>query len=129
MYFQDLACLIERYLEPLKEETYLSGEDIQQLFGLIMCAGDDLIFSNNDGPNRDLTLIHSDLRLFERLFHEMGITVNTEHSGKFQIGFTDRTKVKINRKFFAFAYYILTNLYLCAWNQEKSIKLNFGAKL
>ena len=34
-YHQDLQCLIERYLEPLQEETYLSGEDIQQLFGNI----------------------------------------------------------------------------------------------
>ena len=32
---QDLNCLIERYLEPLKEETFLSGDDIQQLFGNI----------------------------------------------------------------------------------------------
>ena len=32
---QDLNCLIERYLEPLKEETFLSGEDIEQLFGNI----------------------------------------------------------------------------------------------
>lgn len=32
---QDLTCLIERYLEPLKEETFLSGEDIEQLFGNI----------------------------------------------------------------------------------------------
>lgn len=28
-------CLIERYLEPLKQETYLSCEDINQLFGNI----------------------------------------------------------------------------------------------
>jgi len=32
---QDLNCLIERYLEPLKEETFLTGDDIQQLFGNI----------------------------------------------------------------------------------------------
>ena len=35
MFLQDLNCLIERYLEPLKEETFLSGEDTQQLFGNI----------------------------------------------------------------------------------------------
>ena len=34
-FFQDLNCLIERYLEPLKEETFLSGEGIEQLFGNI----------------------------------------------------------------------------------------------
>ena len=33
--FQDLNCLIERYLEPLKEETFLSAEDIEALFGNI----------------------------------------------------------------------------------------------
>ena len=27
--------MIERYLEPLKEETFLSGEDTEQLFGNI----------------------------------------------------------------------------------------------
>ena len=27
--------MIERYLEPLKEETFLSGEDIETLFGNI----------------------------------------------------------------------------------------------
>ena len=32
---QDLICLIERYLEPLKEETFLSCDDIDQLFGNI----------------------------------------------------------------------------------------------
>ncbi len=32
---QDLNCLIERYLEPLKEETFLSGEELEQLFGNI----------------------------------------------------------------------------------------------
>ncbi len=30
-----MNCLIERYLEPLKEETFLSGEDTEQLFGNI----------------------------------------------------------------------------------------------
>ena len=32
---QDLICLIERYLEPLKEETFLTSDDIDQLFGNI----------------------------------------------------------------------------------------------
>lgn len=32
---QDLTCLIERYLEPLKDETYISSDDIEQLFGNI----------------------------------------------------------------------------------------------
>lgn len=32
---QDLNCLIERYLDPLKEETFLSGEDTEQIFGNI----------------------------------------------------------------------------------------------
>lgn len=30
-----MNCLIEWYLEPLKEETFLSGEDIERLFGNI----------------------------------------------------------------------------------------------
>ena len=30
-----MNCLIERYLEPLKEETFLSAEDIEALFGNI----------------------------------------------------------------------------------------------
>ena len=30
---QDLNCLIERYLEPLKAETFLSVDDVDQLFG------------------------------------------------------------------------------------------------
>ncbi|XP_064629838.1 protein still life, isoforms C/SIF type 2-like isoform X4 [Lineus longissimus] len=34
-YVQDLNNLIERYLEPLKAETFLSSEDIEQLFGNI----------------------------------------------------------------------------------------------
>lgn len=33
--FQDLTCLIERYLEPLKDETYISSDDVEQLFGNI----------------------------------------------------------------------------------------------
>ena len=33
--FQDLNCLIERYLEPLKEETFLSSDDVERLFGNI----------------------------------------------------------------------------------------------
>ena len=27
--------MIERYLEPMKEETFLSGDDLEQLFGNI----------------------------------------------------------------------------------------------
>ncbi|XP_074662751.1 protein still life, isoforms C/SIF type 2-like isoform X1 [Tubulanus polymorphus] len=34
-YVKDLTCLIERYLEPLKAETFLSHEEIEQLFGNI----------------------------------------------------------------------------------------------
>lgn len=30
---QDLNTLIERYLEPLKAETFLSSDDVDQLFG------------------------------------------------------------------------------------------------
>ena len=33
--FQDLVCLVERYLEPLKDETFLSVDDIEELFGNI----------------------------------------------------------------------------------------------
>jgi len=32
---QDLNCLATRYLEPLKEESFLSDDDMQQLFGNI----------------------------------------------------------------------------------------------
>lgn len=32
---QDLMSLIERYLEPLRDEMLLSGDDIDQLFGNI----------------------------------------------------------------------------------------------
>ena len=32
---QDLNCLIDWYLEPLKAETFLTGEDIEHLFGNI----------------------------------------------------------------------------------------------
>lgn len=35
IYLQDLEFLIERYLEPLKEETFMSMEDVNQLFGNI----------------------------------------------------------------------------------------------
>lgn len=34
-YVRDLTCLIERYLEPLKDETYISSDDVEQLFGNI----------------------------------------------------------------------------------------------
>ena len=34
-YLKDLNCLIERYLEPMKEETFLSSEDVEKLFGNI----------------------------------------------------------------------------------------------
>ncbi|CAL1547658.1 unnamed protein product [Lymnaea stagnalis] len=34
-YVKDLKCLTERYLEPLKEETFLTSGEIQQLFGNI----------------------------------------------------------------------------------------------
>ncbi|CAH1798643.1 unnamed protein product [Owenia fusiformis] len=34
-YVKDLNCLIERYLEPLQAETFLSNDDIEQLFGNI----------------------------------------------------------------------------------------------
>jgi len=35
VYWQDINCLIEWYLEPLKQETFLSVEDIERLFGNI----------------------------------------------------------------------------------------------
>ncbi|XP_048240466.1 protein still life, isoform SIF type 1-like isoform X4 [Haliotis rufescens] len=34
-YVKDLNCLTERYLEPLKEETFLTSDEIDQLFGNI----------------------------------------------------------------------------------------------
>ncbi|CAG5118110.1 unnamed protein product, partial [Candidula unifasciata] len=34
-YVKDLKCLTERYLEPLKEETFLTSGEIEQLFGNI----------------------------------------------------------------------------------------------
>jgi len=34
-YVKDLNCLIDRYLEPLKEETFLSSEEVIHLFGNI----------------------------------------------------------------------------------------------
>ncbi|KAL5009978.1 hypothetical protein ScPMuIL_012283, partial [Solemya velum] len=34
-YVKDLNCLTERYLEPLKEETFLTSDEIEQLFGNI----------------------------------------------------------------------------------------------
>jgi hypothetical protein len=34
-FFQDVNCLIDWYLEPLKAETFLSVEDIERLFGNI----------------------------------------------------------------------------------------------
>ncbi|XP_064601963.1 protein still life, isoform SIF type 1-like isoform X2 [Liolophura sinensis] len=34
-YVKDLICLTERYLEPLKEETFLTTDEIEQLFGNI----------------------------------------------------------------------------------------------
>lgn len=33
--FQDLLCLLKRYLEPLKEETFLTTEKVDELFGNI----------------------------------------------------------------------------------------------
>jgi len=33
--WQDINCLIDWYLEPLKQETFLSVEDIERLFGNI----------------------------------------------------------------------------------------------
>lgn len=35
LYVRDLNCLIERYLEPLKDETFLTSDDVEQLFGNI----------------------------------------------------------------------------------------------
>lgn len=34
-YYQDLNCLLERYLEPLKEEMFLSSDEIDNIFGNI----------------------------------------------------------------------------------------------
>lgn len=35
MCFQDLNCLLERYLEPLKEEMFLTSDEIDNIFGNI----------------------------------------------------------------------------------------------
>ena len=32
---QDLNCLLERYLEPLKEETFFTTDEMEQVFGNI----------------------------------------------------------------------------------------------
>lgn len=34
-YVKDLCCMVERYLEPLKQESFLSQDDIDSLFGNI----------------------------------------------------------------------------------------------
>ena len=33
--FQDLNCLLERYLEPLKEETFFTTDEMEHVFGNI----------------------------------------------------------------------------------------------
>lgn len=33
--FQDLNCLLKRYLEPLKEERFLTSDEIDHIFGNI----------------------------------------------------------------------------------------------
>lgn len=35
LWLQDLMCLLSRYLEPLKEETFLTSEKVAELFGNI----------------------------------------------------------------------------------------------
>lgn len=76
IYVKDLNCLLERYLEPLKEETFLTSDEMEHVFGNIHEIAQfqrQFLMSLEEAIQMDSPFFHStDLKNYRRVLFSLG---------------------------------------------------------